>query len=197
MRPSDENQHRSKRPNLFSAANRPSGDEENILARLERGAAPAPAYQPEGRARMLLLGGAALSILTLLGVLGLIINGSGSAPAAIPMEVAARPSPPPAAPLQNATASAAPAAMVVDQFDHLTELAPSLVTLAPPAPVQALAQPLRSVPVRQVFKRPAPAPAVKAHQAAPKPEPALDSEVALLAAILAQSPRHTPANSHP
>lgn len=195
MRPSDENQHRSKRPNLFSGANRPGGDEENILARLERGAAPASAYQPKGRARMLLLGGAALSILTLLGVLGLIINGGGSAPAAIPMEVAARPSAPPAALVQPAAASAAPAAVVVDQFDHLTELAPSLVTLAPPTPVQAMAQPVRNVPVRQAFKRPAAA--VKAHQAAPKPEPAVDNEVALLAAILAQSPRHTPAKPHP
>lgn len=193
MRPSDENQHRSKRPNLFSGANRPGGDEENILARLERGAAPATAYQPQGRARTLLLGGAALSILTLLAVLGLIINGSGSAPAPIPMEVAARPAAP--APLQAAAPSAVPAAVIVDQFDHLAELAPSLVTLAPPAPVQAVLPQARSAPVRQAFKHSAPA--FKAHQAAPKPEPALDSEVALLAAILAQSPRHTPAKPHP
>ena len=192
MRPSDENQHRSKRPNLFSGAQRPGGEEENILARLERGAGPATAYQPQGRARMLLLGGAALSILTLLVVLGLIVNGSGSAP--IPMEVAARPLAP--APLQAAGASVAPAAVVVEQFDHLAELAPSLVTLAPPAiPVQAAMPQVRDVPVRQAFKRPAPA--FKPRPSAPRPEPFIDSEVAILAAILAQSPRHTPAKARP
>ncbi len=194
MRPSDENQHRSKRPNLFSGAQRPGGEEENILARLERGAAPATAYQPQGRARMLLLGGAALSILTLLAVLGLIVNGSGTAPPPIPVEVAARPASP--APLQAAVASVAPAAVVVEQFDHLAELAPSLVTLAPPAiPVQAPMPQVRNIPVRQAFKRPVPA--FKPHPSAPRPEPFIDNEVAILAAILAQSPRHTPAKPRP
>lgn len=192
MRPSDENQHRSKRPNLFSGANRPGSDDEHILARLERDAATVPAYQPQGRARMLLLSAAVLSIVTLLAVLGLLINGNSNAPAPPLMDVAVRPAP--AAPVQVPAVAEAPAAVTVDQADHLADLPPSLVTV-PPHAAQAAMPVLRSIPVRQAFKRPAPA--IKARPSPPTAEPALDSDVAILTAILAQSPRHTPATVRP
>ncbi len=185
MRPSDENQHRSKRPNLFSGSSRPDSDDEHILARLERGAS-APAAHQSARSTPMLLGGASLAIAALLGVLGVLVNDNAGPAAAIAMEVAVKPAP--AVPERVATPQAA--ALIVDQFDHLADLAPSLVTQGVAAPVDQPVAPARSLAPRQAAKRPALV--VKARPSAPKPEAPVDTDVAILTAILSQSPRYSP-----
>lgn len=87
MRPSDEHQHRSKRPNLFSSSRGKGGADDNILARLERMPGDASGA-PAQRARKLILGGGVLVAAVLIGALAMLSRDNG---ALRPMQVSAPP----------------------------------------------------------------------------------------------------------
>ena len=208
MRPSDENQSRSKRPNLFSSSHRPSGGDDNILAKLEKHP-PAPlVIRAESRTRLVWLSAA-----------GVVIAGLIVTLVTLAQENAAKPRPlSPAAELAIASVQAAPVAMQAsgsgndarDQAALIVEQAPPpLVTLnkAPNAPTPRVsparpAGPLKAVQTRiaSVLVRAAPHAAApvapvastvvhKPHPVAPaRGEPGIvDTDVALLAVLLAQS----------
>lgn len=69
MRPTDENQHGSTRPNLMSAS-RPGGGEDNILAMLERDAGRGGASQFSSHPRKGWYAGAGLLVMAMVGALG-------------------------------------------------------------------------------------------------------------------------------
>ncbi len=71
MRPSDENQHRSKRPNLFSASNRPAGGDDNILAKLDK-QAPAAAQSGQPRTRAVWIAAAGVLVAGLIASLAIL-----------------------------------------------------------------------------------------------------------------------------
>lgn len=214
MRPSDENQSRSKRPNLFSSSHRPAGGNDNILAKLEKHPPAPPDTGAGSRTRLVWLSAS-----------GVVIAGLIITLATLAQENAAKPRPlSPAAELAAATTQAAPvltqasgsgndareqAALIVEQAP------PPLLTLnkAPnaPAPQASHAQPtgpLKAVQARidSMLVRVAPRAAArvarvdrvtlvastvvrKPHPVAPaRAEPGIvDTDVALLAVLLAQS----------
>lgn len=70
MRPPDENQNGSTRPNFMSASRRAAGGDDNILARLERDAKRGPSASSwSNHARLAWCGLAALAIFGLIGIL--------------------------------------------------------------------------------------------------------------------------------
>lgn len=208
MRPSDEHQHRSKRPNLFSTSRGKGGADDNILARLER--KPDAAAAPAARPRMLMLV-AGLLIAGLIGTLAAITRDNASArrpgqDAAPAVLAKAAPStdapfaslPPP--PQEDARAvildepAAGPAAG--DTGRASADPAPSLAdstSAAPaarPAPAQriATAQPARTQDKPQAATVKTPAAKAPRRNA---PQAFEDPDVAILAAILSQAPRHS------
>ncbi len=91
MRPPDENQNGSTRPNFMSASRRAAGGGENILARLERDAKRGPSAASWSRhARLAWCGLAALAIIGLIGVLASLAreNLAGHRPALIEAKAA-------------------------------------------------------------------------------------------------------------
>ncbi len=209
MRPSDENQHRSKRPNLFSSSRRSGAADDNILAKLERGAAPSAAASPGARARYALFGTAGMVIAGLIGLLAWITHENVTRPHVLPAAVAhteAAPDDPPklAAPAVIVDAPPAP---------RLEAQAPPLVTLASArlpvtAPASAPAPAYHSYRATQA-SRPLPRPVVARADAAQRVKPAVtaahkprpvaraeaapvDTDVAILTAILTTAARHAP-----
>jgi hypothetical protein len=193
VRPSDEHQHRSKRPNLFSTSRRSGGADDNILARLER--KPAAAAAPAGRSRILMLGGAGVLIAALLGTLGMLVRDNAAVPR--PMQVSAEPALAEAAPPRAAAPATIfdePAAPVRADNEADTAPQPLQPVLDSPAPAIPAASPAKSTPTR-IAATPRPQPAtVKAAPVRPPrrgPVPtAEDPDVAILAAILSHAPRH-------
>lgn len=143
MRPTDENQH-STRPNLMSSSRR-SGNEESILARLERDAGHGLGRKFPPPARLAAYGAGGLLVVGLVGMLvWLAHDNSGPQVEAVALaeaaeDSAARSAPPPATAPETAAAPSAPqAATIVDEHQppagaHAPEQheAPQLVLLAP------------------------------------------------------------------
>jgi hypothetical protein len=218
VRPTDENQPSFTRPPFMSATRRPASTDDNILARMERDSRRGGASWKRSWIAWCSLAG--LAIIGLVGVLATLarenidvhqpaLAESTPAPAPAPDPYAARPpllagggdgfAPLPAvsAPLPAVSApppvQAKPPAIVADT----RPARPSMVT-PKPTPNRAVAPrksaPLAAVrppPARAVVtsvprqKKPAPAPAP-----APTLEPAVDSDVALLSAIIMHASRH-------
>ena len=233
MRPSDENQSRSKRPNLFSSSHRPAGGDDNILAKLEKHP-PAPlAASAESRTRVIWLSAAGVVIAGLIITLATLAQENAVKPRAL-SRAAESVSANELAPAPVVTLASGRGNEALDQAALIVEeAAPPLVTLggavkapvhtaalapapAPagvtrhgpakpstPAPRTSAARPFgpfKSVLARNdnVLLRPAAprAAAPLASNVAHKPRPAgplrseapvIDTDVALLAALLAQS----------
>lgn len=105
MRPTDENQHSSTRPNLMSSGTRRGGGEDNILAMLERNAERGPLGAAP---RIALYAGAGVLVLGLLSTLAWLVHENQGTNDALRVvgQAAVVPIPEPAA----TTASASPAA---------------------------------------------------------------------------------------
>jgi hypothetical protein len=248
VRPPDENQHGSTRPNFMSASRRHNSGEDNILARLERDGkrgAAGKSWQHKNTT-LAWCGLASLAVAGLVAVLAslakenvtvhrtpLVVEArvpsdryadpdgrSGFAP------LPALPSPPRKSvvmveePLVRAVPRPAPAPAVAPEVAPMVMLKPAAAAAARPvkpaaAPVKLAAVPaaVRSPAARPAAKSPpartapvkvaaAPAPRVLAATparpkkvvppgAAAKPEPAaVDSDVALLSAIILHASRH-------
>ena len=212
MRPPDENQPGSMRVPFMSVPRRPVSTEDNILARLERDGRHGAARSPWKRSWIARCGVASLAVIGLLGLLGLLASlardnmalHQPAVAAGIAAGSTAAPDPDQArAPIVASEALLPPPvpALVVD-----VRPAPSLVMLAPtPVKVAAARQaaraPRKSAPLAAA--QPPLARTVAASAARPKkrlpaperkpaaaPEPAIDSDVALLSAIILHSSRH-------
>lgn len=205
MRPPDENQPGSMRASFMSAPRRPASTEDNILARLERGGRRGGARAPWKRSWIAWCSVACLTIIGLLGLLASLArdNIAVHQPAvAAASTIAPEPYRAPVmvseAPLSSpvsaaVTAQPTPPAAVVDARPALAMFTPA------PAPVKAAAaRPAASAPRKSAplaAAKPPPARTVAASAArikktAPAPEPAVDSDVALLSAIILHSSRH-------
>lgn len=211
MRPSDENQHGSTRPNLMSARRRAAGNDDKILAKLERGT-PAGVARHSAATSVAWLGAGGCAIAVLIGALIWVAYVNATTPRPLPL---ARSKPFPisqAAPEARQSAperieqAAAPAPVQLAAAVILDE--PVEHYLPPPKPAAAVNKPAPRVtaPARAATLRPAsytaqpvkPARGVtrarsKASQVAAQAsaEPVLDSDVALLSAIVAHLPRHS------
>lgn len=217
MRPSDEHQHRSKRPNLFSSSRGKGGADDNILARLERMPGDASGA-PAQRARTLILGGGVLVAAVLIATLAMLSRDNG---ALRPMQVSTPP---------LAAATPAPSALddvratILDELpaDAPPQPTPAIAGSAPPMPADSPHSPSTvrtDSAAPAIAARPATPPARRTGPAAPasvqvpaKPQPATsqlatsqpappkaprrstpvadDPDVAILTAILSQAPRH-------
>ena len=217
MRPPDENQPASMRLPSMATTRRPASIEDNILARLERDGRRGGARPSWKRSWIAWCSVASLAIIGLLGVLASLAreNVALHQPAALAGSTAA-PDPYSArtatvtgestilAPLPTLVLD--PAALPAQPRPQVTVVdaqpaRPSLVMLKP-APVKAAAArpantPRRSAPVGAA--KPQPSRTVVATTARPKkplrapvvaPAPAVDSDVALLSAIILHSSRH-------
>jgi hypothetical protein len=222
VRPSDENQNGSTRPNLMSSSRRQAGAEDSILASLERGSSGTRAHRS-----WLIIGGSAAAVLTLM--IAWLAYGNATSVRALPQSAVKRPAAPPvddgmlSQTLPSISIPAPKAAAIVDEPTGDPTGRPALVMLPQeeleahkePAPVAALPQeerasrpalvvktaPAKPAAPRQVAKSTR-APAARAEVktvAAKKPKapvpakvatPEVDSDVALLSAILAHSTRH-------
>lgn len=204
MRPSDEHQHQSKRPNLFSSSRTKTGGEHHILARLEAGMPAASHGAAPRRAHPAMLGGAAVLVIGLIGTLAMLAGSQPPAPR--PMEASA-----PTLAASSASPPSQPHVTILDE-SPAPAVGPALVTLAPEpelaAPALAVAaltsasavpaaprrRALAPEPLRTAFKtqiavaRPAPAKLLR--RAAPV-QTEVDPDVALLSVILAQTARHS------
>ncbi|MFL6675069.1 MAG: hypothetical protein ACJ8LG_17485 [Massilia sp.] len=243
MRPTDENQHASTRPNLMSSGTRRASGEENILAMLERNERGRLATAP----RLAWYMSAGVLVLVLITALAWLLHENQANNEALRVveqsAVVAVPDPPLGAAVAATTADAVPAqaATIVDVPEPaplpaaaalvLTQAArtepPPLVLLSPseavsarapaprpqavreapptrelavehaaPAPRPAAARPKPASGARVAAKAPArpaqPGRARKAQGAAGRTaDAAVDTDVALISAIISQSVRHT------
>jgi len=216
VRPTDENQHGSTRPNLVSGTRRPTGGEDNILARLERDGAAGGSIGG-GRRALFALGG--LVVLGLVGTLTWLAYQNATTKRVLPGAVVVMQAPPVPAPPAVAPAASArpvPAQAALDPSEHIVpaqQLAarvdgggqaetPAIVKTdeagVPPlvlAPAERRTE-AKPAPVT-ASTRPAPRPAVAARKAPtvpaamPKAEPQqVDSDVALLSAIILHASSH-------
>jgi hypothetical protein len=219
VRPPDENQPGSTRPPFMSATRRPASNEDNILARMERDARRGGARSWK-RSWIAWCGVASLAIIGLIGFLASLARENIEIHQPVPLAATtAAPAPdggfaplPPTAPAPASLPSQPkPPATVVDarparppaRFDAPARQ--SLVMLKP-APAKAVAArpatgaPRKSAPVAAVKpaprapvasvprpKKPSPGPE---RALAHAPEPAVDSDVALLSAIIMHASRH-------
>jgi hypothetical protein len=200
VRPPDENQHGSNRPNLMSASRRAAGGEDNILAKLERDAPRGLPGMLSGGARLAWFGIAGLLILTLIGALAWLARENARVHR-FPLAVApsrSAPLPLPAAPAASVVAAAAAPAAIIDEAPERAER-PTLVMLpaaAPPLAIAPAVRPALPKPAALAAKpavRPVPARARKAQAPAapPKTEAAGDdTDIALLSAIIMHSSSH-------
>ena len=206
MRPTDEHQTPSTRPNFTSAKSRPATAGDNILARLERSGAN-PASTPWSRTVKLgLAGGVALA-------LGLAWCLAGLYQDAVPdhreaQVMVATPTPLEPAPLEQAPELAsdmqAPAALaqpstparadatVDPQSLEPVPVLPMLADVVEKAPAAPAAPAVRTAP------RPSQRHGASGHTRASRPAPndkgidgSVDGDVALLSAILIHAPRHS------
>lgn len=216
MRPTDENQHGSTRPNLVSGSRRPAGGEDNILAKLDRDGTRGSAGGTiaGGRRALYALGG--MLILGLMATLAWLAHENAIAKRTLPgaasfteTEVVpvAAPTPSPAfpQPMAAAKASAPPASRAaLDPAEKVVESAPKEIatraeaTMAPPFVPPLSSREETSKPPAQSTSRPVTRPVIAA---ARKPPPALapvaqaepqpvDSDVALLSAIIMHASGH-------
>ena len=191
MRPSDENQNGSTRPNLMSSSRRPAASGDGILASLERGPSAARTHRS-----WLIIGGTAAAVLTLM--IAWLAYGNATSVRALPPSAIKRP----AAPAHSAEPSSRTAMVMLPADERArapVEALPKEERLSRPPPV---ARGIAAKPVatpRQAARTSKPAvarPKVRTvaaqKQKAPSPtaSPEVDSDVALLSAILAHSPRH-------
>ncbi len=199
MRPTDENQHGSTRPNLVSGTRRPTGGEDNILARLERDGAHGAAGGSIGGGRRALFALGCLMVLGLVGTLSWLAYQNATTRrvlpgAAIPVPVQTAldpgahivPAQQLAVRVEGAGQIEAPAAVKTDEaaVPPLVLAPAERLTEAKPAPVIASARP---APRQAVAARKAPTVAA----AVPKTEPQqVDSDVALLSAIIMHASSH-------
>lgn len=209
MRPSDENQHGSTRPNLMSARRRAAGNDDKILAKLERGT-PAGAARHSAASSVAWLGAGGCAIAVLIGALVWVAYVNATTPRPLPL---ARSKP---FPISQAAPEARPSAPERVEQAAPVQLAAAVILdepvehyLAPPKPAAAVNKPApRAIaPARAATLRPAsyaaqpvkPARSVatrgrsKASQVAAQAsaEPMVDSDVALISAIVAHLPRHS------
>lgn len=84
MRPSDENQRGSKRPNLMSSSRRAAGGDDKILAKLERGTAAGAAGKP-ARPTLRWLGAGGSIIVALIGTLTWVAYVNATTPRVLPV----------------------------------------------------------------------------------------------------------------
>ncbi|MES2757208.1 MAG: hypothetical protein V4693_07525 [Pseudomonadota bacterium] len=232
MRPPDENQHGSTRPNFMSATRRAYAGDDNILARLERDAKRGKAGK-SGQWKHATLAWCLLASVLVIGLIGTLATlardnmtvpkpgveakpdqfassvRGGFAPLPVPSpnrrlgaSVFDVPPPsallPPMVMLKSAPAAGKSSAKAADTPAAPRSAAarpakkePERVAAAPrPAPVRAAARAapppprVAAAPVRQ--KKPAPAAAAAAVEAS-----AVDSDVALLSAIIMHASRHS------
>ncbi|MDB5933191.1 MAG: hypothetical protein JWQ01_535 [Massilia sp.] len=238
MRPPDENQNGSTRPNFMSASRRAYAGDDNILARLERDAKRGKSSRsgPWKHARLAWCLLASVLVIGLIGTLATLARENLTAPHKSTVAEAAPattdafasdvrsgfaplPVPSPTRKLGANAFDAAPEPMLMPPMVMLKP-APAAATpkAAAPAPARAAApkpaaraQPERiaaavkptparpparalavtprsvaAVPVTARTKKPAPAPAAAAPESAP-----VDSDVALLSAIIMHASRHS------
>jgi hypothetical protein len=243
VRPPDENQNGSTRPNFMSASRRAGGAEDNILARLERDARRTPSGKSwANQTRLAWCALAGLAVVGLIGTLALLAKENMAAHRQ-PLVIEAKASPPaplagPAAPPPMSYGGFAPlpsenvkmAAAAIDgppqhmmaKSDALAHMPPMVMLKAvaavsakpaaappaartTPAKVSSKSAPARTVvamaPSRATVTAAPPARAavaaapVRARKTPPaiqaRPEPAaVDSDIALLSAIIMHASRH-------
>lgn len=200
MRPADENQHPSKRPNLFASSRRTSRGDDNILARLERGMSGQPAHARLRRSSRAVIVGVALLMLGLTGTMAIMTRDNSPAPRTVDVNTPAL--------LINTTqlppALHAPAAIVEEAAPALALLPPAEVAPAAvshPAPLHTPVHRVRagkSVPRARAPAKPqvaaskaAPAKATVARPARLAAVAETDPDVAILTVILSHTPRHS------
>jgi hypothetical protein len=202
VRPTDEHQSQSTRPNFMSATRRPAGSSDNILARLERGGGA----RRHGWSRKAKAGTVAGAVLILALVWLVLSLAQDNLQVHSPRDVvvtAVAPSAVPAAAPAASSNTLEPAVAVkfdppaADADDALVEptlTPPPLLAevVEAPVPVKAPAPP-RVVAVSKPApaKAPRTAPVRSAPPARPSAVPVVDSDVALLSAILINTPRHS------
>ena len=199
MRPSDENQPGSTRPHLKSAR-RPASANSNILASLER-LANKQHSKTAPRSNTAWLSAGALIVLGLIGTIAWLAHLNATTLRPLPV-ADARGRPLPDTPA--ASAARLPAAIIDEPAERAILLAkaevPPLVMLkpAPPPPrppAPRMVERAAPAPQRTPVKKAAPPKPAAAPKKAPAPavktEPeVVDSDVALLSAILSYSSRH-------
>ena len=193
MRPPDENQPASMRASFMSAPRRPASTEDNILARMERDGRRGGARVSWKRSWVAWCSVAGLAIIGLVGLLASLArdNVALHQPAAAGMAAAPTPAPEPYRARASVVASEAPPSLPVSAAVPDQPTAPAAVVDVRPAP--AANAPRKSAPLAAA--KPPPVRTVAASVArtkkpAPAPEPAVDSDVALLSAIILHSSRH-------
>lgn len=210
MRPTDGHQTPTTRPSFTSATGRPAARSENILARLERKADGAGPRWPVGARRAAVGAAAGAALLALVALLTptperLQVHGAAPLVVATPL-----PLPESAGELSTEGASQADseaAQQMAAAAAAPTAAMPAIDTLPlEPSPVlPMLADVAATTPAAPLPRKSKPAPL--AHAARPGPvqntlapaprrernggEPGVDSDVALLSAILIHAPRHS------
>lgn len=218
MRPTDENQHGSTRPNLLSGGRRRAIDDDNILARLERDSA----RQALGnRSRAAWIAAAAALVLLLMLFAGWMAWVNASAPRVVPMTrapadpgpvdaVAAIHDPSPvltapasihdtAPPARDAAATGLPPLVLLQDAKPASppQAAAAVVATPVPAvrpaatPAKAVARTARPASAPRTTPRPAPAPRPRkpAAEVAHADAP-VDTDVAILSAIIIHDSTH-------
>jgi hypothetical protein len=199
VRPSDENQLGSTRPHLKSARRTASANS-NILASLER-LANKQHSRTKPRPNPAWLSAGALAVLGLIGTIAWLAHVNATTLRPLPVaDARGRPLPD----MPAASAARLPAAIIDEPAERAILLAraeiPPLVMLKPAAPPPRPPAPLMveraaPAPKRTPAKKAAPPKVAAAPKKAPappvktEPEP-VDSDVALLSAILSYSSRH-------
>lgn len=209
MRPTDENQAASKRPNLISSQRRGHG-EINILAMLEGDGGRPLARRLAKLPMALWYGGAGLMACVLVGTLAWLARDAGPVRHERPALANGRVSPsdapeivaPPPLQIPLQTADTAPPVPVLAAPAPAAKVAPPMMAIARPQAPAHVTLPVRATAARtaphNVTIVHAPPPAVRVRRAAPpraRPAaaPAVDTDVALISAIIehggVQAPR--------
>lgn len=163
MRPSDENQHGTTRPNLMSSARRGGNSDDSILAKMDR------ARGPSSRARGLWLAAAGAVIALLIATIGALAYSAGGKPRELPLGGVSASLPPPGS--FDMPHSAAPARIINDapRDDASTAPAPlPPLVILPRAPLAMAPPPAPVYAPTPAPRAPSPTPAVHAVAIAPK-----------------------------
>jgi hypothetical protein len=166
VRPTDENQHGSTRPNLMSPS-RPGGGEDNILAMLERDAGRGRGKQFSSHPRMAWYAGAGALVVAMVGALGWLAWENATKTRELPLETTQAQ---PAGDTRIAAAQAvpaAPAAAAVKPAVAMVQTEGAAIIDSPAAPAEA------PVLLAQAAPNAASTPQVPAQVAAPSKLPPL------------------------
>jgi hypothetical protein len=151
VRPTDENQHGSTRPNLMSPS-RPGGGEDNILAMLERDAGRGRSSQFSAHPRMAWYAGAGALVVAMVGALGWLAWENATKERELPLDAThviavadtqhAAPRPLPSAPLIASAEAPHPvtapaAAASVEPDPPALQTAGAAIIDSPPGPIEA------------------------------------------------------------